>query len=108
MRFLSLSPKAEQYYLMLDQKRMNPKHHLQKIVALSEIYPPDEVARAIEDAFEFQAFSCEYIANILEQRARCLPEPGALHITRNQDLLDIDIQKPDLSVYERNNHEEKN
>lgn len=107
MRFLTLSPKAEQYYLMLEQKRMNPKHHLQKIVALSEIYPPDEVARAIEDAFEFQAFSCEYIANILEQRARCLPEPGSLHITRNQDLLDIDIQKPDLSVYERKNHEEK-
>jgi hypothetical protein len=65
------------------------------------------VARAIEDAFEFQAFSCEYIANILEMRARSLPEPGALHITRNQDLLDIDIQKPDLSVYERKNHEEK-
>jgi hypothetical protein len=107
MRFLTLSPKAEQYYLMLTQKRMNPKHHLQKIVALSEIYTPDEVARAIDDAFNFQAFSSEYIANILESRARLLPEPGALHITRNQDLLNIDIQKPDLSVYERNNHEEK-
>lgn len=108
MRFLTLSPKAEEYYLMLTQKRMNPKHHLQKIVALMEIYTPDEVARAIEDAFNFQAFSSEYIANILESRARLLPEPGALHITRNQDLLNIDIQKPDLSIYERNSsHEEK-
>jgi len=107
MRFLTLSPKAEQYYLMLAQKRLNPKHHLQKIVALSEIYNPDAVARAIEDALYFQAFSSEYIANILESRARSLPEPGALHLTRNEDLLDIDIQKPDLSIYERKDHEDK-
>ena len=39
----------------------------------------------------FQAFSSEYIANILEQRARKLPEPAALILTRRQDLLDIDI-----------------
>lgn len=107
MRFLTLSPKAEQYYLMLAQKRLNPKHPLQKIVALSEIYNPDAVARAIEDALYFQAFSSEYIANILESRARSLPEPGALHLTRNEDLLDIDIQKPDLSIYERKDHEDK-
>ena len=108
MRFLTLSPKAEQYYLMLAQKRLNPKHHIQKIVALSEIYHPDAMARAIEDALYFQAFSCEYIANILESRARSCPEPGALHLTRNEDLLDIDIQKPDLSIYERKDHEDKN
>ena len=51
MRFLSLSPKAEQYYRQMEQRRMNPHHHLRKIVALSEIYTPDQVARAIEDAF---------------------------------------------------------
>jgi len=41
---------------------------VQKIVALSEIYGPDAVARALEDAFTYQAFSCEYIANLLTQR----------------------------------------
>jgi transposase len=107
MRFLSLSPKAEQYCMMLMQRRLNPNHHIRKIVALSEIYHPDAVARAIEDALHFQAFSSEYVANILESRARLLPEPGALHLTRNEDLLDIDIQKPDLSVYERSDHEDK-
>jgi len=58
------------------------------------------VARAMEDAFAFQAFSCEYIANVLESRARLLPEPGALQLTRRQDLLDLDLPEPDLSAYE--------
>ena len=107
MRFLTLSPKAEQYYNKLEQRRMNPKHHVQKIVALSEIYAPEAVARALQDAFTFQAFSCEYIANLLEQRSRCLPEPGALHLTRSEDLLDIDIEQPDLSIYERKTHDDK-
>jgi len=81
---------------------MNSRHHVQKIVALSEIYGAESVARAMEDALVFQAFSCEYIANLLEQRARILPEPGALHLTRREDLLDIEVQQPDLSIYQDN------
>jgi hypothetical protein len=100
MRFLKLSPKAEAYYQQLQQRRMNPRHHIRQIVALSEIYGAEKLARAIEDAFTFEAFSCEYIANILEQRERVLPEPGALHLTRRQDLLDLELPEPDLSIYE--------
>ena len=84
---------------------MHPYHHVRKIVALSEIYPPESVARAMEDAFAFEAFSCEYIANLLEQRSRCLPEAGALHLTRSEDLLDIKIEQPDLTIYERKDHD---
>ncbi|MGH8582250.1 MAG: IS21 family transposase, partial [Gammaproteobacteria bacterium] len=91
MRFLSLGPKAQAYYEGLEQRRLNPRHHLRKIVALSEIYGVDAVARAIDDGIAFEAYSCEYIANILEMRARERPEPGALHLTRRQDLLDIEI-----------------
>ena len=105
MRFLALSPKAEQYYRRLEQRRMNPHHHVRKIVALSEIYDPDAVARAMEDAFTFEAFSSEYITNLLEQRSRCLPEPGALHLTRREDLLQIKVDQPDLTIYERKHHE---
>lgn len=100
MRFLSLSAKAQTYHEGLEQRRMNPRHHLRKIVALSEIYGVDEVGRAIEDGIAFDAYSCEYIANILEMRARSLPEPGALQLIRRQDLLDIEIAAPDLSPYE--------
>jgi hypothetical protein len=100
MRFLSLSDKAQEYYRQMEQRRMNPFHHIRQIVALSEIYPEDKVRRAIEDACHFKAFSCDYIANLLEQRSRQVNEPGALHLTRNSDLLDLSIKRPDLSVYD--------
>jgi hypothetical protein len=101
MRFLSLSDKADAYYKQLEQRRMNPLHHIRQIVALSEIYGDQPVQRAMEDAFAFQAFSCEYIANLLEQRARKLPEPGALHLTRRQDLLELTVEKPDINLYNK-------
>lgn len=101
MRFLSLSEKAQEYYLQLEQRRMNPAHHIRQIVALSEIYSKELVAIAIEDAFTFSAFSCDYIANLLEQRSRPDNEPGALHLTRSSDLMDLTIEHPDLSVYDK-------
>jgi transposase len=100
LRFLAQSPDAQAYYDGLEQKRINARHHVRKILALAEIYPPDEVARAISDGLAFAAFSAEYIANILETRARTLPEPGPLQLTRGIDLLDIDIPTPDLTVYD--------
>jgi hypothetical protein len=107
MRFLSLSPQAEAYYHQLGERRMNPRHHIRQIVALSEIHGRENIARAIADAFEFEAFSSEYIANILEQRARLMPEPGALHLTRREDLLDIEMPEPDLAIYETNQQQRK-
>jgi hypothetical protein len=105
MRFFALSPKSDPYYRKLEQRRMNPYHHVQKIVALSEIYGAEAVARALEDAFTFQAFSCEYITNLLEQRARRLPQPGALHLTRREDLLNLTVDSPDLSIYNKDKEE---
>jgi hypothetical protein len=101
MRFIGLSPKADLYYRKLAERRLNPQQHVRKIVALSEIYGNEPVARAIEEAFIFEAFSSEYIANLLQQRARFHKEPAALHLTRREDLLDIRLEHPDLSIYER-------
>jgi transposase len=102
-RFLTLSPRAEQYYMGLKERRLNLMHHIRKIVGLSEIYGADKVGRALEDGYEFSAFSCEYIANLLEQRSRTIDEPGALHITRNEDLLDISLPAPNMNDYDRRN-----
>jgi transposase len=99
MRFLALSPRAEAYYLKLEERRLNPHHHVRKIVALSDIYTPEAVARAMADAFVYEAFSSDYIANLVEQRARCTPEASALHLTRRGDLLDVRLAPPDLSIY---------
>ena len=106
LRFLNLSCRAEEYYRQLEARRLNPKHHVQKIVALSELHGVDAVARAMEDAFTYQAFSCEYIDNLLQQRQRPTQEPGALHLTRRQDLLELDLPAPDLSLYDRDSNPE--
>ena len=98
MRFLALSPRAEAYYLKLEQRRLNPHHHVRKIVALSDIYGQEAVARAMEDAFAYEAFASDYIANLLEQRARFIPEASALHLTRREDLLEIRLN-PLISVF---------
>ncbi len=106
MRFLALSPQAEAYYLKLEERRLNPHHHVRKIVALSDIYSPESVARAMDDAFAYEAFSSDYIANLLEQRARFTPEASALHLTRREDLLEVRLEQPDLSIYHATPHPE--
>jgi transposase len=98
--FLSLGPQADLYVRKLQEKRLNASHHVQKIVALSQIYGSDKVVRALEDALKFEAYGCEYIANILEQRERQPVVPSPLHLTRRQDLLDLDLPPADLNLYE--------
>jgi transposase len=100
MRFLALSPQAETYYRQLEQRRLNPHHHVRKIVALSDTYGQATVARAMDDAMHYGAFAADYIANLLEQRARFTPEANPLHLTRREDLLEIDLKPPDLSLYQ--------
>ncbi len=99
-QFFALSPQAETYYKALAQKRLNTSHHVQKIVALSEIHGRDAVARAIDDGLTFHAYSCEYIANLLEQQQTPPPTNGALHLTRRQDLLELCIPEPGLHLYD--------
>ena len=65
-----------------------------------EIHGDEAVACAIADAMKLHAIGSDYIANILESRARKLPEPGALNFTRSADLLDISVEAPDLSIYD--------
>jgi hypothetical protein len=100
LSFYALCPHAQEYYRQLQDRRLNPRIHVAKIMALSEVYGPDKVARALEDAFEFRAFSSDYIANILEQRERLTVQPGPLHLTRRSDLLDVELPPVDISVYD--------
>ena len=100
LAFLALSPHAEAYVRKLEDKRLNSRHHIQKIVALSEIYGREKLDRALQDALSFEAYGCEYIANILEQRERPATPPGALHLTRRQDLLELELPPADLNSYE--------
>ncbi|MEM7391226.1 MAG: IS21 family transposase [Verrucomicrobiota bacterium] len=102
-QLLRISARAEAFIEGLQARRLNPPLHIRRIVALAEIYGRDPLAGAIDDAIEYHAFSAEYLANILEQRARELPEPGALHLTRREDLLELELPEPDLSIYDSDN-----
>lgn len=100
-RFLSISNRAQEYYQQMEMRRMNPRHHVRQIVAMSEIHGIEAVAAALEDALSLGAFSSECILNLLEQRRRFpAQEAPALHLTRRQDLLDISVESPDLSIYQ--------
>ena len=102
MQFLALSPRAQAYLQGLELKRINAREHMRKIVALAEIHGKETLCRALDDGLELQAFSSEYIANILAARRRIGPEPAALQLTRRMDLLDLEMPEPDLSIYDRN------
>jgi transposase len=100
-QFLSLSGKAPAYYGGLLARRFNARGHVRKIIALAEIYGTDACSRAIDDALVFNAFSSEYIAHLLEARARTKSQPTSpLSLTRRADLLDLELPEPDLSIYE--------
>jgi hypothetical protein len=73
---------------------------------LSQIHGAEAVARALEDACHFKAFGSDYIANLLEARARALPEPSPLHLTRRADLLELELPEPDLSLYDDTDNNE--
>ena len=101
VHFLALSPCAQAYREGLEAKRVNARVHLRKILALAELHGKEAVARALEDGLELQAFSAEYIANILAARRRIDQEPAPLQLTRRADLLELEIPEPDLSIYDR-------
>ena len=101
VQFLALSPRAQAYREGLEAKRVNARVHMRKILALADMHDREAVVRAIDDGLELQAFSAEYIANILAARRRIGPEPAALQLTRRADLLDMELPEPDLSVYDR-------
>ena len=100
-QFLALSPRAGAYHEGLEAKRVNARVHLRKIVALAELHGSEAVARALDDGLELQAFSAEYIANILAARRHIDAPLAALQLTRRADLLDLELPEPDLSIYDR-------
>lgn len=99
-QFLELGSEAENYYRGLQNKRLNPGLHVRKIVALLSVYGRDPLLRALADAATAGAFGSDYIANLLEVRGRPLPEAEPLHLSRKSDMLDLEIQTPDLNLYD--------
>jgi transposase len=104
LRFLELTPAAGPYHRALAERRMNAGHHLSRIVELVPAYGAAAVGAAIESAHELGAYSSDYIVNLLDQRARRLPEPGPLHLTRAAEALELELPAPDLTPYTHDQH----
>lgn len=98
-QFFALGPEADTYYRGLAERRFNPMIHVRQIMALSQRYGLDQVKTVLQDAVHYQAFSADYIANLLEQRQRIAGPSSPLHLTRNQDLLDLQLDPPNLDIY---------
>ena len=101
-RFFALGPVAETYWHALRERRLNAMHHARKILTLVDVYDAESVVDAMTDAAEFNAFSSECVLNLLEQRARHRPQAAPLHLQRNRDLLEIELEQPDLTIYPDN------
>jgi transposase len=102
IEFFRISPDAEKYYHELIRVGRSPKVHIRKILALKEIYSSQEVALAIADCLEYKAVSSEFVQNLIESKKRILPKAIPLHVTRNSDCLEIEINRPDLNQYNIN------
>jgi transposase len=99
LRFLELTPAAGPYHRALQERRMNAGHHLHRIVELIPAYGAEAVGAALASAHELGAYASDYIVNLLEQRARRLPDAGPLHLTRAPEALDLELPAPDLTPY---------
>jgi transposase len=98
--FLQLGEHAEAFYHGLKQRRLNAPAHIRKILGLEGVYTRRQITEAISDAHDIGAHSCEYVINLLGQRGRPIEVPGALHLTRPGDQLEIETPRADLSVYD--------
>ena len=98
-KFYSMGAIAEEYEKGLNAKRIDPKRHIRAIMRLVDRYGTEEVKKAMEDSREVEVFSSDAVLNLIEMRRRPLPEPGAVHLSRKTDCLDIEIPKVDLDIY---------
>ena len=106
--FLKICTEAAQYYESLKHQRFQATTHVRRILALVETHGKEPVARAIRDALHFKAYDSQYILNILQQRERPQIKPGALHLTRREDLLEVELPEPDLTTYHQDDLFEEN
>ena len=97
--FIKIDPIAVEFYTVLKSKRLAPLKDLRRLMALHEIHGEDELIIALKAAVNFGTYSCHYIENILEGRRRKSPEPGVLNVVHKIDMLELDIEAPNLETY---------
>lgn len=100
LRFLAICPRAQEFFEHLQQRNVNPMRHVRGILALSASWGMHEIKVAIDAALAYQVFSVEYIHHFL-QCSKTIRQPvGSIHLTENQDALDLNVPEPDMNAYQ--------
>lgn len=99
LRFLELGPAAAPFHQGLVERRLNPGHHLARIMELLPGRGAPALHAALASAHQLSAYSADCIINLLEQTARQRSEAAPLHLTRAPGALDLELSAPDLTPY---------
>ena len=99
-KFLTLGSASRKFLDGLREKVPNWKDHARQILALEQIHGRENVARALEDSATYHAFSASYIHNMLDLQTRNQSCASPLHLARREDLLELEVETPDLGIYE--------
>lgn len=97
--FRKLGASAVHYYEQLKERHLDYRAQLRRLMALVKIYGEEKVCRALQDALEEEAIHAAYIEKLLSCRELMMPEASPLHLTRNEDQLELTSPQPDLEIY---------
>ena len=97
--FHALGPDAIRYHERLKHHRLSHRSHLRRILALTKIHSKEQIIRVLQDGLKIDAISADYVAHMLETKSRLPDQPAPLHLTRNEDQLDLTSPEPDLTIY---------
>jgi len=99
--FRALGPVACSYYEQLEQRHLDFRAQARRILALAVIHGEDKVLRALEDSLEEEAINAAYVEHLLTARAHMTPPVSPLHLTRQEDQLELPSPQPDLDIYSK-------
>lgn len=107
-RYLALGGTARAFLDGLKEKVPSWRSHVRQLLAMVDIHGRDAVMAKMDDCLEYGAFSAAYIHNMLEYGVRGKAGEGApLHVTRNADMLELEVRQQDMGIYEMRQEEGK-
>ena len=99
--FRALGPVACGYCEQLEERHLDHRAQIRRILALVSIHGEDNVLRALQDSLELGAVNAAYVEHLLAARAHMRPEASPLHLTRQQDQLELPSPPTDLEIYSK-------
>ena len=100
--FLALGEVAEKFLCGLTLAGARIPYHLERIMQMVDIYGKTEVLAALETACTHDAYHCEYIENIIQQRRRADDNATTVRRPGTKRGPDIRLGDIDMSQYHLN------